>query len=83
MEDRLRRITESLEEADRQLVSALNARAKAVHEYNALREEAGDEPLRIPKTATVIESARAYNTGYRGDWKHWGRCCDRAGKTWR
>ena len=59
MEDRLRRITESLEEADRQLVSALNARAKAIHEYNTLREEAADEPLRIPKKATVIENARA------------------------
>ncbi len=59
MDDRLRRISESLEEADRQLVSALNARAKAIHEYNALREEAGDEPLRIAKKATVIESAKA------------------------
>ena len=59
MEDRLRRITESLEEADRQLVSALTARAKAIHEYNRLREEAGDEPLRIPKKATVIDGARA------------------------
>jgi chorismate mutase/prephenate dehydratase len=59
MEDRLRRITEALEQADRQLVDALNARARAIHEYNALREEAGDEPLRIAKKATVIESARA------------------------
>ncbi len=59
MEDRLRRITESLEEADRQIVSALNARAKAIQEYNALREEAGDEPLRIPKKAAVVANARA------------------------
>ena len=59
MEDRLRRITESLEEADRQLVAALNARAKAIHEYNALRDESGEAPLRIPKKATVIEAARA------------------------
>ena len=59
MEDRLRQITEALEEADRQLVTALNARAKAIQSYNALREEAGDEPLRLPKKANVIESARA------------------------
>lgn len=59
MEDRLRRITEALEQADRQLVDALNARARAIHEYNALRQEAGDEPLRIAKKAVVIESARA------------------------
>ena len=59
MDDRLRRITESLEEADRQIVSALNERAKAIHEYNALREQTGDEPLRLPKKATVVESARA------------------------
>ncbi len=37
MEDRLRGITEALEAADRELVGALNARAKAIHEYNALR----------------------------------------------
>lgn len=59
MEDRLRRITAALEEADRQIVSALNARARAIHEYTALRSEAGDEPLRLPKKATVIEDARA------------------------
>jgi len=59
MNDRLRRITEALEEADRQIVSGLNARAKAIHEYNALREDAGDEPLRIPKKASVVQSARA------------------------
>ncbi|MGB5682406.1 MAG: prephenate dehydratase domain-containing protein, partial [Polyangiales bacterium] len=59
MDDRLRHITEALEEADRQIVSGLNARAKAIHEYNALREGARDEPLRIPKKASVIASARA------------------------
>jgi chorismate mutase/prephenate dehydratase len=59
MDDRLRRITAALEEADRQLVGALNARARAIHEYNALREEAGDEPLRLPKKANVIEAAHA------------------------
>lgn len=59
MNDRLRRITEELEEADRQLMEALNARAKAIREYNALREETGDEPLRLPKKANVIASARA------------------------
>ncbi len=48
-----------LEEADRQLVAALNARARAIREYNALREEAGDEPLRLPKKAVVIAGARA------------------------
>jgi chorismate mutase/prephenate dehydratase len=58
MDDRLRRIIDALEEADRQIVSALNARANAIHEYNALRDEAGDEPLRLPKKATVIEGAR-------------------------
>ena len=58
MNDRLRRITEALEEADRQIVQALNARAKAIHDYNALRKESGDEPLRLPKKATVVESAR-------------------------
>lgn len=67
MEDRLRRITESLEEADRQIVGALNARAKAIHEYNALREEAGDEHLRIPKKATVIEGARALADEFPAD----------------
>ena len=59
MNDRLQRITQALEDADRQLVTALNARAKAVQQYNVLRIEAGDEPLRLPKKATVIESARA------------------------
>ena len=59
MDDRLRRIIDALEEADRQIVAALNARAKAIHDYNALREESGDEPLRIPKKAQVVESARA------------------------
>jgi chorismate mutase/prephenate dehydratase len=58
MDERLGRITAALEEADRQIVSALNARARAVHEYSALRQEAGDEPIRIPKKATVIGSAR-------------------------
>lgn len=59
MDDRLGRITAALEEADRQLVSALNARARAIREYTALREDAGNEPLRLPKKATVINSARA------------------------
>lgn len=59
MEDRLRRITAAIEEADRQIVTALNARAKAIHEYNALRADAADDPLRLPKKATVIEGARA------------------------
>jgi chorismate mutase/prephenate dehydratase len=67
MEDRLRRITEALEAADRQLVGALNARAKAIHEYNALRAEAGDDPLRIPKKAAVIESARALADEFPAD----------------
>jgi chorismate mutase/prephenate dehydratase len=59
MDDRLRQITEALEEADRRLVSALNARAKAIHDYNALRAEAGDGPLRLTKKANVIAAARA------------------------
>lgn len=59
MQDPLRKITDALEDADRQIVSALNARAKAIHDYNALRERAGDEPLRLPKKANVIETARA------------------------
>ncbi len=59
MSDRLRRITEALEEADRQLVEALNARAKAIHEFTALRKEEADEPVRLPKKATVVESARS------------------------
>jgi chorismate mutase/prephenate dehydratase len=59
MDDRLGRITAALEEADRQLVSALNARARAIREYTELREDAGNEPLRLPKKATVINSARA------------------------
>ena len=58
MDDRLRRIIDALEDADRQVVRALDARAKAIHEYNALRAEAGDEPLRLPKKAAVIENAR-------------------------
>ncbi len=59
MDDRLGRITAALEEADRQLVSALNARARAIREYTALREDSGNEPLRLPKKATVIDNARA------------------------
>lgn len=59
MSDRLRRITEALEEADRQLVTALNARAKAIHDFTALKAQENDEPIRLPKKATVIESARA------------------------
>lgn len=58
MEERLRRIIESLQEADRQIMSALDARARAIHEYTVLRSEAGDEPLRLPKKATVIAEAR-------------------------
>jgi len=59
MDDRLGRIIAALEEADRQIVSALDARARAIREYTALREDAGNEPLRLPKKATVINSARA------------------------
>lgn len=59
MDDRLQRITGALEEADRQIVAALNARARAIQEYNALRDETGDEPLRLPKKAAVIDAARA------------------------
>ncbi|MDH3201564.1 MAG: ACT domain-containing protein [Myxococcales bacterium] len=59
MNERLHRITKALEEADRQLVGALNARAKAIQQYRALRSEAGDEPLRLPKKAAVISAARA------------------------
>ena len=59
MDDRLHRITGALEDADRQIVAALNARAKAIQEYNVLRTEAGDEPLRLPKKAAVIDAARA------------------------
>lgn len=59
MNDRLRRIATELEEADRRIVAALNARAKAIREYLALREETGEEPLRLPKKASVIETARA------------------------
>ena len=44
-------------------MSALNARAKAIHEYTTLREEAGDEPLRIAKKANVIESALVFCEG--------------------
>ena len=64
MDDRLGRITAALEESDRQLVSALNARARAIREFNALREEAGDEPLRLPKKAAVIQSARALSEDF-------------------
>ena len=59
MDDRLGRITSALEEADRQIVIALNSRARAIHAYNALREETGDEPLRLPKKTTIVEGARA------------------------
>ncbi|MBW2225451.1 MAG: chorismate mutase, partial [Deltaproteobacteria bacterium] len=67
MDDRLGRITAALEEADRQIVSALNARARAIHEYNALREDAGDEPLRLPKKAHVIDAARALAEEFPAD----------------
>ena len=59
MNHRLHRIASALEDADRQIVAALNARAKAIQEYNVLRSEAGDEPLQLPKKATVIDAARA------------------------
>ncbi len=59
MDERLQRITKALEEADRQLVAALNARAKAINQYTALQSETGDEPLRLPKKAAVISAARA------------------------
>ena len=58
MDDRLRRIIAALEATDRDLVGALNARAKAIHDYNELRAASGDEPLRLPKKAAVIENAR-------------------------
>ncbi|MGB5809269.1 MAG: prephenate dehydratase domain-containing protein [Polyangiales bacterium] len=64
MNERLHRITQALEEADRQIVSALNARANAIHEYNALREDAGDELLRLPKKVTVVEAAQALADGF-------------------
>jgi chorismate mutase len=67
MDDRLRRITAALEEADRQIVGALNARARAIHEYNALRDAAGDEPLRLPKKANIIEGARALAEEFPAD----------------
>ena len=57
MDDRLGQIIDALEEADRNLVSALNARAKAIQDYNPLRIEAGDEPFRLPKKAYVISKA--------------------------
>lgn len=59
MNERLHRITQALEDADQQIVAALDARAKAIQDYNALRAESGDEPLRLPKKANVIEAARA------------------------
>jgi chorismate mutase / prephenate dehydratase len=62
MDDRIARITEALEEADRQIVSALDARARAIRDYNSLRAETGEEPLRLPKKATVVEAARALAT---------------------
>jgi len=58
MNDRLGQIIDALEHADQNLVSALNARAKAIQAYNVLRAEAGDEPLRLPKKNHVIERAR-------------------------
>lgn len=64
MDDRLGRITAALEDADRAIVAALNARAQAVQDYNALRDEAGDEPLRLPKKANVIESARSLTDAF-------------------
>ena len=64
MDDRFRRITAALEEADRQIVSGLNARARAIHEYNALRGEVGDEPLHLPRKAAAIEGARALATEF-------------------
>jgi chorismate mutase/prephenate dehydratase len=58
MNDRLGHIIDALEEADRKLLAALNARAKAIQDYNALRAESGDEPLRLPKKTHVIAQAR-------------------------
>ena len=60
MDDRLGRITAALEESDRQIVIALNARARAIREYEQLRQDAADEPVRLPKKGAIIESARAH-----------------------
>ena len=59
MDDRLQRIIANLEEADRSLVQALEARARAIGEYNALRAEREGERLRLPKKSAVVDAARS------------------------
>lgn len=59
MDDRLQRIIANLEEADQSLVQALEARARAIAEYNRLRAEREGEALRLPKKSAVVDAARA------------------------
>lgn len=51
------KIRAAVEEADRQIVSALDARAKAVQTFVELREKAPDTYFSLPSAAEVIQQA--------------------------
>src|SRR5688572_11249919 len=51
------KIRQAVEDADRQLVSALDARAKAVREFVELREQKPDAYYALPSTAEVVQYA--------------------------
>lgn len=53
------RVRESVEEADRQLVAALEARARATKAFVALRERSPESYDSLPSAATVVQRALA------------------------
>lgn len=55
--DEFARVRAAAEEADRQLVAALDARAKAVQDFIALRERVPDAYYSLPSTADVVQLA--------------------------
>lgn len=55
--DEFARVRAAAEEADRQLVGALDARAKAVQDFIALRERVPDAYYALPSTADVVQLA--------------------------
>ncbi len=56
--DELARITTSLDDADRELVAALDARARAIRAFKELRERDPDGWYTLPRDAEVLEKSR-------------------------
>lgn len=63
-ERELAKIREALEQADRDLVAALDARAAAVRAFVALKEESPDSYFSLPSTPEVLQRAREASEGF-------------------